>query len=54
MLESHPGRCLKDIKLWHLGTWFSGALGTAGGMVGLNNLRGLFQPKQFCVPLLDG
>lgn len=29
----------------HLGTWFSGGLDSAGLMVGLSNLRGLFQLK---------
>lgn len=33
--------------MWHLKTWFSGGLGGAGQMVGLDHLKGLFQPKQF-------
>ena len=40
-----PWRCLKDVWMWHLGTWFSGGLGRVGLMVGLNDLKGLFQPK---------
>lgn len=31
----------------HLGTWFSGELSSAELMVRLNDLKGLFQPKQF-------
>lgn len=30
-----------------MGTWFSGGLGCAGLAVGLDGLRGLFQPKRF-------
>lgn len=30
---------------WHLGTQFSGGLGSAGGMVRLRGLKDLFQPK---------
>lgn len=36
---------LKDMWMWNLGTRFSCELGSAGGMLGLNGLRGLFQPK---------
>jgi len=32
--------------MWHLGTWFS-RHGGVGVMVGPDDLRGLFQPKQF-------
>lgn len=35
----------KEVRMWHLGMWFSSGLGSAGGMV---DLRGLFQPKLFC------
>lgn len=35
-----------------LGTWFNGGLGSAGGMVGLDDVRGLFQLKAFCGPLI--
>lgn len=31
----------------NLGTWFSGGLGSATLMVGLDDLKGLFHPKQF-------
>ena len=33
--------------MWCLGTWFSGGLGSARLKVGLDDLKGLFQPKQF-------
>lgn len=33
--------------MWHSGTWVSGGLGCVGFMIGLNDLRGLCQPKQF-------
>ena len=31
--------------MWHLWTWFSGGLGSVRFMVGLDDLKGLFQPK---------
>lgn len=31
--------------MWHLGTWFSGGLVSAGGMVGLDDPRGLYNPN---------
>lgn len=31
----------------HLGRWFGGGLGSVGGMIGLHDLRGLFQPQRF-------
>lgn len=34
--------------MWHLGTRISNGLVNAGLRVGLNGLRGLFQPKHFC------
>jgi len=34
--------------MWHSGTWFSGGLGSVRLTVGLNDLKGLFQPKRFC------
>lgn len=37
---------LKDMWVWHMGTWFSG-LGTAGEIIGLD-LGGLFQSKWSC------
>ena len=33
--------------MWHLGTWFSGGLGSVRFMVGLDDLKGLFQSKWF-------
>lgn len=34
--------------MWHLGTWLSGGLGSAGVTVGLDGCKGFFQPEQFC------
>lgn len=31
--------------MWHLGTWFSGGFGSVTLVVGLGDLKGLFQPK---------
>ena len=39
----HPWRGSKTLWMWHLGTWFSRHEGV-GVMVGLDDLRGLFQP----------
>lgn len=36
-----------DMYMWHLGTWASGGLGSAGFMVGLEDSGGLFQLKWF-------
>lgn len=48
VLESPYLEGFKDaIYMWHLGTWVSGGLGSAGLKIGLN-LRGLVQPKWFC------
>ena len=33
--------------MWCLGTWLSGGLGSVRLTVGLDDLKGLFQPKQF-------
>lgn len=33
--------------MWCLGTWFSGGLSSARLTVGLNQLKGLFQPEGF-------
>lgn len=38
----HSWRDLTDLWMFLLGTWFSGGLGSAGGMVWLDDLRGLF------------
>lgn len=35
----------EDVYMWHLGTWASGGLGSAGFMVGLEDSGGLFQLK---------
>ena len=35
----------KDVMTWCLGTWFSGGLGSVRFTVGLDDLKGLFQPK---------
>ena len=39
--------------MWHLGTWFSGGLGSGRFTVGLDDLKGLFQPKQFYDSIWD-
>lgn len=39
---------LKDVQMWHLGTWFSSGLGSADLTVELNGLKGVFQPQWFC------
>lgn len=44
----HPWGDLKAMWMWHLGTWVSGGLGSAGLKIGLDDLRGLVQPKWFC------
>lgn len=43
-VESLSQKDLKIVWMCHLGTWLSGCLGCAAGMVGLHDLRGLFQP----------
>lgn len=40
-----PWRGLRAVSKWHLGPWVSEGLGSAGLAVGLDGLRGLFQPK---------
>jgi len=39
----HPWRCSKNTLIWHSRTWFSW-YGGDGFIVGLDDLRGLFQP----------
>lgn len=34
----------KTVWVWHLGTWLRGGLGSCGGAVGLDDLKGVFQP----------
>jgi len=46
-LSDHPWIYLKDLEMWCLGTWFSGGLGSVRLMVGLSDLKVLFQPKWF-------
>ena len=46
-LRHHPWRYLKDIQMQSLGTWFSGGIDSVRLMVGLDDLDGLLQPKQF-------
>lgn len=43
----HCRRDLKDVKMWHLGTWLSGVLSSAILKGGLEDLRGLSQPSCF-------
>lgn len=40
--SSHPWGYLEGMKMWHLGTCFSGGLGSAGLMGGFDDLEGLF------------
>ncbi|KAK4825363.1 hypothetical protein QYF61_026882 [Mycteria americana] len=47
-LSRHPWRYLKDVWMRCLGTWCSGGLGNVRFMVGLDDLKGLFQPIRFC------
>ena len=42
----HPWGYSRTVWMWHWGTWLSGH-GGHGLMVGLDGLRGLFQPKWF-------
>lgn len=43
----HSWNCSQNVWMWHVGTWVSGGLGSAGGTAGLSNHRGLSQSKQF-------
>ncbi|KAK4818318.1 LOW QUALITY PROTEIN: hypothetical protein QYF61_010780, partial [Mycteria americana] len=47
-LSHHPWRYLKDVWMRCLGTSYSGGLGSVRFMVGLDDLKGLFQPIRFC------
>lgn len=42
---NHPWRYLKNRWMWRLGMGFIGALGRVGLMIGLDNLKSLFQHK---------
>lgn len=50
-VESHPWSYLKDVYLWHLGTWFGGELASVRFMIALNDVKGLFQLKLFYILL---
>jgi len=43
-VESPSLEVLKNVQMWHFGIWFS-RHGGVGWMVGLDDLRGLFQPS---------
>ena len=45
-LSPHPWRCSRNVQKRHFRTWFS-RHGGVGWMVGLDDLRGLFQPSRF-------
>lgn len=47
-MESPFWKCSKKVSIWHSGIKFTGEHVGAELMVGLNDYRGLFQPKQFC------
>ena len=47
-LSPHPWGYLKAVWMRCLGTWCSGGLGSVRFTVGLDDLKGLFQPIQFC------
>ncbi|KAK4810710.1 LOW QUALITY PROTEIN: hypothetical protein QYF61_007684, partial [Mycteria americana] len=47
-LSRHPWRYLKDVWMRWLWTWYSGGLGSVRFTVGLDDLKGLFQPIRFC------
>lgn len=36
---------LKDMQMWHLGTWFGGGLGSVRLAVGFDGLKDSFQPQ---------
>lgn len=36
------------MQMWPLGIWLSGGLGRTALMVGLDDLKYIFQPKRFC------
>ncbi|KAK4812720.1 hypothetical protein QYF61_015039 [Mycteria americana] len=47
-LSRRPWRYLKAVWMRCLGTWCSGGLGSVRFTVGLDDLKGLFQPIRFC------
>ena len=42
-LSKHSWGCSEKVQMWHLGIWLS-RHGAVGWIVGLHDLRGLFQP----------
>jgi len=44
-VETSSLEVFKSCVTWHLGTRYSGGLGSVRSMVGLDNLKRLFQPK---------
>ncbi|KAK4815922.1 LOW QUALITY PROTEIN: hypothetical protein QYF61_010179 [Mycteria americana] len=48
VVESPSLEVLKDVWMRCLGTWCSGGLGSLRFTVGLDDLKGLFQPIRFC------
>lgn len=45
-LSHHRWKYLKDMSMWHSGMWFSGGFGNDGLTLGLDNLKGIFQPDR--------
>lgn len=39
------GEILKDMEMWYMQTWVRRKLGTSGFMVGLDDIKGVFQPE---------
>lgn len=39
--------------MWHFRTWYSGGFGSVRLVIGLNDLMGLSEPKQFYDSMLD-
>lgn len=52
-LSHHPWRYFKDVWMWHFGTWFGDALGSAGVVFGTTDLRSFIQPKLFYYSLIQ-
>lgn len=47
VVELPSPEMFKIMRIWHLWIWFSGELCGPGLMVGFDDLRSLFEPKQF-------
>lgn len=43
--DCHSWRYLREAWMWHSGMWFSSELGNVRLMAGIDDLKGLFQPK---------